>query len=107
MNIVKLRTAVFALGALAIGCDPSGRPAPVGPAAVSLMADAKAGDAPTWSACPHRSIWGRSSTRRSTTITRRSRKTASVCISARVAREASTVSTRFRPKRSGSHSAPV
>ena len=50
MNIVKLRTAVFALGALAIGCDPSGRPAPVGPAAVSLMADAKAGDAPTWSA---------------------------------------------------------
>ena len=32
MNIVKLRTAVLALGALALGCDPSGRPAPVGPA---------------------------------------------------------------------------
>ena len=50
MNIVKLRTAVFALGALALGCDPSGRPAPVGPAAGSLTADAPESEAPTWSA---------------------------------------------------------
>src|SRR3989442_12308784 len=50
MNIVKLRIAVLAFGTLTIGCDPSGRPAPVGPAAESLVQDAEARDAPTWSA---------------------------------------------------------
>src|SRR5437667_261652 len=50
MNILKLRTAVLAFGTLTIGCDTSGRPTPVGPAAGSLMADAAESDAPTWSA---------------------------------------------------------
>ena len=49
MNIVKLRTAVLALGALALGCDPADRAAPVAPPVGSLMADAEASDAPAWS----------------------------------------------------------
>jgi Tol biopolymer transport system component len=50
MNTTRLRIVALALGVLAIGCDPSGHPAPVGPAAVSLAADAEASDAPIWSA---------------------------------------------------------
>jgi len=50
MNTTRLRIIALALGVLALGCDPADRPAPVGPAAVSLMADAEASDAPIWSA---------------------------------------------------------
>jgi hypothetical protein len=50
MNTLRLRTAVLALGALAIGCEPADRTAPVGPAAETLMAEAEATDAPVWSA---------------------------------------------------------
>src|SRR2546426_6179741 len=49
MNTTRLRTAVLALGALAIGCDPANRPAPAGPTVGGLMADAEASDAPAWS----------------------------------------------------------
>jgi len=50
MNTLRLRTAVLALGALVIGCEPADHTAPVGPAAGSLMAEAEASDAPAWSA---------------------------------------------------------
>src|SRR6266568_4532969 len=50
MNIVKLRTTVLTLGALAIACEPSGRPTAVDPVAGGLLTDAEAGDAPAWSA---------------------------------------------------------
>ena len=50
MNTLRLRTAVLALGALVIGCEPADHTAPVGPAAGSLMAEAEATDAPVWSA---------------------------------------------------------
>ncbi|PYO38000.1 MAG: hypothetical protein DMD29_14390, partial [Gemmatimonadetes bacterium] len=50
MNAAKLPAAVLALGALALGCEPADRPAPVGPTAGNLMADAEVDDAPAWSA---------------------------------------------------------
>jgi len=50
MNILRLRTAVLALGALGIACAPADRSAPVSPTTGGLLADAQASDAPAWSA---------------------------------------------------------
>jgi WD40 repeat protein len=50
MNIVRVHTAVLVLGALAIGCEPADRTAPIAPVAGSLMANVESDDAPVWSA---------------------------------------------------------
>ncbi len=50
MSTTRLGAVALAFGVLAIGCDSADRPAPVGPAAGELMADAEGSDAPAWSA---------------------------------------------------------